>query len=163
MLFWIHILRSPPLHYDHGEVWFFPYKYTRYTMNITCTYAKIKKKPRSWFFKPQPPRASLMPSWMDLGFCLFEWYIFYNTVSKISHYNGILFVITNSGIRYNEFQKKKLIGPKRASVVFRRWLCQYYFTVARISSFVCVRYLQYAETTPDTSRVVVRSDMNAHV
>ena len=51
-------MRSPPFHYSHGEVWFSSHKNNRNTMNIT--YAKIKKKSRSRFFKPQPARASLM-------------------------------------------------------------------------------------------------------
>ena len=42
----------------HLTVRFFLHKYTRNTMNIAC--AKIKKKSRSRFFKPQPARASLM-------------------------------------------------------------------------------------------------------
>ena len=56
-LYWTHILRSPPFHYNHGEVWFFAHKYIRNTMNIK--YAKIKKNSRSRFFKRQPARASL--------------------------------------------------------------------------------------------------------
>ena len=101
MLFWIHILRSPPLHYDHGEVWFFPHKYTRYTMNITCTYAKIKK-----IFKPQPPRASLMPSWIWVFVCLNDLSFF------ITPYQKYLSIITEATII------EKWLD-------FRRWLCHY--------------------------------------
>ena len=39
------------------EEWFFAHKYILNTMNIT--YAKIKKKSLSRFFKSQPARASL--------------------------------------------------------------------------------------------------------
>ena len=50
-LYWTHILRSPPFHYNHCEVFFFKHKYTRNIMNIT--YSKVKKKARSRLFKPQ--------------------------------------------------------------------------------------------------------------
>ena len=56
-LYLTHILKSPPFHYNHGEVWFFAHKYIRNTMNIK--YAKIKKNSRSRFFKRLPARASL--------------------------------------------------------------------------------------------------------
>ena len=50
------VLSSPRFHYNQDEVCFSPHKYIRITMNIT--YAKLKKKSRSRFLKPQPARAS---------------------------------------------------------------------------------------------------------
>ena len=58
MLYWTHILRSSPFHYNHGVVWFLSHKYILNTMNITN--AKIKKKSQSRLFKPKPARASLI-------------------------------------------------------------------------------------------------------
>ena len=65
-LYWTHILRLPPFHNNHGEVWLsFSHIYTRNTINIT--YAKIKDNSRSRFFKPQPARASpLDPKIFDI-------------------------------------------------------------------------------------------------
>ena len=64
-LYWTQILRSPPFHYNHGEVWFLSHKYARNTMNIT--YAKFKKTSRSRFFKLQPARASLRTSVLSVS------------------------------------------------------------------------------------------------
>ena len=69
MLHWTRILRSPPFHYNRGEVWFFAHRYTRNTINIT--YAKIKKNSRSRFLQPQPARAFLSFLFSFLFFLLF--------------------------------------------------------------------------------------------
>ena len=65
-LYWTRILRSPPFHFSHGEVWFSSHNNTRNTMYIT--FANVKKNSRSRFFKPQPARASLIANQRSIGF-----------------------------------------------------------------------------------------------
>ena len=43
MLYWTHIKRSPPFHYNHVEVWFFHINILGMP-RILITYAKIKQK-----------------------------------------------------------------------------------------------------------------------
>ena len=57
-LYWTHVLRSPPFHYNHGEVWFFYINILGIPWILQMQ--KFKKNSRSRFFKPQPAQASLI-------------------------------------------------------------------------------------------------------